>query len=260
MVNQVRRFALASVLGIGMMVASAPQAQALVIEGRYNFTLGNVKVTFGMIDWTTDPGAATSPAPISGSLSYGTYDVATAAATRSGVFAGAEFGATGLGAGGSSPCPANPLCAPEMIQDMTDPTIWPGDARNVAVGADVTPNFFIIAEHPLWQFTETFLVPGTAGLPFTITQVGNDLSITMTVNGFANDGAGGPNTNWTAIISAQYTNMTPAELEREVIFGNLPINSWSGTFEATAVPEPATLVTFGIGALAAFRKRRSLKA
>ena len=255
MVNQVRRFGLAAALGVGLMVATAPKAQAVDIVGHYEFTLGNVAVTFGMIDWTTEPGATTSPAPVSLALSYGTFDLSTAAATRTGVFSGAEFGAIGLGAGGAG-LPA----LPESIQDMTDPTIWAGDARNVAVGADVTPDFFILAEHPTWHFTETFLTPGTAGLPFVITQVGTNLSITMTVNGFAFDTNGGAITNWTAIISAQYTNMTEAELEAAVIAGTLPPRSWSGSFDATAIPEPATLLTFGVGALAAIRKRRSLKA
>jgi PEP-CTERM motif len=246
MVKQVRRFALAGMLGMGLVVATAPKAQAIDIVGRYNFTLGNVKVTFGFIDWTTDPGAATSTPPPSGVVTYGNYDVATAAATRTGVFSGAEFNTVNV--------PPN-----ELIQDMTDPTIWPGDARNVAVGADVTPDFFIIAEHPTWHFTETFLTPGTAGLPFEITPVGSDLSITMHVSGFAFDTAGGAITTWTAIISAQYNNLTPAQLEAAVIAGTLPINSWSGTFEAfapSAVPEPATLLTFGAGALAVIRKRR----
>jgi PEP-CTERM motif len=262
MVKQVRRFALAGMLGMGLVVATAPKAQAVDIIGRYNFTLGNVKVTFGFIDWTTDPGAAQSTPPISGALSYGTYDVSTAAATRSGVFLGPEFSALGLGAAGSSPCPANPLCAPERIQDMTDPVTQGGDARNVPVGVGNTPNFFILAEQPTWHFTETFLTPGTAGLPFEITQVGSDLSITMHLSGFAFDTNGGAITNWTAVISAQYNNLTAAQLEAQVLAGTLPINSWSGTFEAVGagVPEPATLLTFGTGALAAaIRRRRRMK-
>jgi len=81
----------------------------------------------------------------------------------------------------------------------------------------------------------------------------------MTVDGFAFDSAT-PTliSHWTAVISAQYTDITEAQLEAEVLAGTLPNNSWSGTFTATAVPEPATLLTFGFGALALVRKRRSL--
>jgi hypothetical protein len=252
MVNQVRRIALASALGLGMVVASAGQAHAVTIEGRYNFTLGNVDVTFGNIDWTTEPGATTDlhPSPV---RTYGTFDLSTALATRTGVFSGPEFGAIGFGALGTG-LPA----LPEKIQDMADPVLV-GGADSVPIGAGFTPNFFQLAEHPNWIFNETFLEAGSAPtIPFVVTELGGQSSITITIHGIAFDTATpGDISHWDAVISSQY-NLTAAELEAEVVAGTLPINSWSGTFTATAVPEPATLLTFGFGALALVRKRRSL--
>lgn len=252
--NQVRRIALASALGLGMVVASASQAHAVTIDGRYNFTLGNVKVTLGNIDWTTDPGATTDPPP-NLVRTYGTFDLATAAATRTGVFSGPEFGTLGEGVGGTG-LPA----LPEKIQDMSDPILRPGDANNVPIGAGFTPNFFQLAEHPNWIFNETFLDAGSApNIPFIVTEIDpNNSSITIGIHGVAFDTATpGDVSHWDAVISAQY-NLSAAALEAEVLAGTLPINSWSGTFTSTSVPEPATLLTFGFGALAVARKRRSL--
>ncbi len=256
MLSAMRRVAVLGAMSVMGLAAAAQPAQAVEIVGRFNFTLGNVNITLGNVDWTVDPGATLDPPP-NAVATYGTFDIATAPATRTGVFSGPEFGAIGFGAAGTG-LPA----LPESIHDMSDPAgPYAGDANNVPVGASAgIPNFFLISEHPTWSFTETFLNPGTAGLPFILNQNGTNVDASITVSGFAVDSATPLLVStWTAIISAQYTNTTVAAVIAQVIAGTLPINAWSGTFEATAVPEPATLLTFGVGALVAARRRRAAK-
>jgi hypothetical protein len=227
------------------------------IVGRFNFTLGEVNVTLGNIDWTTDPGGVLNPPP-NVVKTYGSFDLATSIATRTGVFADPDFGAVGLG---PDLLPIDgfgvPPLEPEKIQDMS---ANPVDANYFPVGTPVSiSSFLILAERPTWDFIATFLVPGTAGTPFLLSQNGNNVDASISINGRAVDSAT-PTlfSNWTAIISAQYTNTTVAAVLAAVIAGTLPVNTWSGTFEATPIPEPMTLLTFGAGAsaLAAYRRRR----
>jgi hypothetical protein len=250
------RFSVIGLVALCALAGSATPAHAVEIVGRFNFTLGAVNVTLGNVDWTTEPGATLNPPP-NATPTYGTFDINTAAATRTGVFSGAEFSAIGFGSTGTG-LPA----LPESIRDISDPLLV-GDANSVPVGASAgIPNFFLISEQPTWNFTQTFLAPGTAGGPFLISQNGSNVDASISLNGYAWDSATPLlRSNWTAIISAQYTNTTVADVLAQVVAGTLPTNSWSGTFEATAVPEPATLLTFGLGTLVAgaVRRRRAKK-
>jgi len=67
-------------------------------------------------------------------------------------------------------------------------------------------------------------------------------------------------TNFTVILSAQYTNATIASLTAILLGGGtLPDNTWSGTLEATAIPEPTSIALFGLAlaGLAVLRRRKA---
>lgn len=223
-------------------LALATPAHAAFIVGDANFTLGAVTVSTGEIDFTPpfNPGVDATP-------TYGGFDVQSGA-FRSGVFTNPLFGGADV--------------LTDFIRDLSSN---PGDANFVPVGAGNTPNFLVFPDFPTWRFTETFLQPGInvgpVATPFIFTQIGPNVTVSMSMNGIAFDTTTPTQISaWTLVISAQFTNTNAANLINIITSGGtLPDNSWSGTFSASAVPEPATLVTFGLGSMYLARRRRNQK-
>jgi hypothetical protein len=222
-------------LAAGVLALATP-AHAELIVGSASFTLGGVVVSAGEIDWV-DP-LNTGP---DATKTYGDFDV-QANTLRTGVFAQPVFNTTGLPA--------------ELIQDMSNN---PADANYVPVGNSAgVSDFLVFTDKPTWQFTETFLQPGALpGAPFVFTPGASGTTVSINLAGIAYDTAT-PNLQsaWTLVISAQYNQDIPTLIALVQGGGTLPSNSWSGTFNATAVPEPATLLTFGLGSLFLARRRK----
>ena len=245
------------VLGLLSLPATA---QAELIEGRFGFTLAEVVVSLGEIDWVPpiNPGLDATP-------TYGTFEINPAGGTRDGVFDHADFAVL------------NEL---DDIQDMSNN---PADANYFPVGTLVNnTDFFLLNDRPDWNFTATFLLEGDFGTPFDFLEAGGSTSVTMTIFGIAwDDDTPTLISNWTAIITAQYAGWTIQEMLDCLTLGlstgpepcevyttgpggvptswNLPENNWSGDFIATSaeIPEPTTLLLFGTGAAAmAIRRRR----
>lgn len=224
------------------MLASAFAVNATPIIGTANLSFGLVQISLGEIDFNPnlDPGLNLTP-------TFGSFS--TFGGANSGSFAAGPM--AGLTAG--------------SVQDMS---LNPGDANHFPIGPANVPNFISFAAQPSWSFTANFLAPGVQG-PFSLTQVGDNVSATISMNGFVCDmggdalcDLGDDITKWTGIFSAQYTNISVAQLIANVTNG-VPIanNTWSGTLEASKIPEPASIALLGLGlvGMAAARRRRSVK-
>lgn len=230
------------------LAGSVFAANATPVIGLFNLTFGLVEVSLGLVDWNNGVGVAPyyNPGahPIAGGRTYGQFTLPPLANTGS--FAGLG-GSTGV------------------IQDLSG---IPGDADFVPIGAGLTPGFMQLILRPNWLFTETFLSPGTfAGTPYILTELGGNVSATISASGTICDdanlngvcGVGESVTKWTGIYSAQYTNTSIAQLAAQINApgGRLGNNTWSGTVEATAIPEPESIALFGLAllGLAAVRRR-----
>lgn len=229
-------------------LAATTAASAAPIVGIDNLTFGQVKISLGNIDWNNS-GLNVNPPPNGANTTIGGFMSQDA---RTGSFLGVPVG------------------NPGTIRDMADPSILPGETGNhFLMGAPTfVHNFLTFSAQPNWIFDATYLVPGTtvSGIPtpFALTQQGNNVSATITINGMACDdlntnGVCDPTddiTQWTGIFSAQFTNRTIAQLAATLIGpdgipftaddSSLNNNTWSGTIEATALPEPATLGLVGL--------------
>jgi hypothetical protein len=233
------------------MLALVPASYGAPIVGNFNMTFGSVVVSLGEIDFTP-----TNPGPAGATQTYGDFTM-DPGASRSGSFLNAVFSA---------------LPNDGLIGDLSSN---PADGANyVPVGVETSRTRYItLAEQPNWQFVLTYLVPGQniggAPSPFFLTQSGNNVSATFSIYGIACDSADvtcasvpdSEKSNWTAIISAQYTNTTVDSLISTVLGGgSLPDNSWSGTFSASPIPEPGTYAMLLSGGLlvgiSALRRRR----
>jgi hypothetical protein len=214
------------------IAAAALSAGATPILGTANLSFGLVRVTLGNIDWNN--GAINNnPAP-NAVPTYGGFTTVDIA--NSGSFAGAAF--TGMTQG--------------KLQDMS---ANPADANYIPVGAGFTASFLQFAAQPGWKFDAYNLASGTfPTAPYVLTEQGGNVSATMSVRGLACD-TGGDNvcdagdsvSNWTGIFSAQYTNTSIAKMQATLLSGGaLANNTWSGTIEATAVPEPTSLALIGV--------------
>lgn len=278
MVSRFGRLAVAGALAAAGLASSAQPAHAEAIVGKFDFALGNVRVGLGFVDWY--PSVDTPPSAVH---TYGSFDVDPAPATRTGVFAHNDFSYPGCGPDSGGPvgnCGApigggigsnTPnggglagILEPEKIQDMSNPAIFPGDANNVPIGASGgIANFFQFAERPNWNFTQTFLQPGiTPQVPFLLTQNGDSVFASINVQGIAWDNATPTEiTRWTAIISTTVSATTVETLAALLGSGGTLDQSWQGSFTAEAIPEPATMLTFGVGSLlaGAVRRRKAKK-
>lgn len=217
-------------------------ANATPVIGLTNLTFGAVTISLGEIDWNPplNPGLDLVP-------TYGAFTVSPINTTGS-------FSTLGLTTG--------------TVQDMSANA---ADANYVPIGVQPTPvdNFLNFAAQPGWLFSLTFLADGNvlgATSPYQLTQVGSNVSATISMNGTVCDTEGDgicdatdDVTLWTGIFSAQYTNTTIEELAALIIGGQtLDNNTWSATIEATAIPEPSNLALIGLGlmGLAGLRKRK----
>ncbi|MGQ3051454.1 MAG: PEP-CTERM sorting domain-containing protein [Roseateles sp.] len=229
-------------------LAATSFASATPIVGINNLTFGQVQISLGNIDWNNDP-LNLNPPPNGAATTMGSF---VSQNLRTGSFLGVPVGSAGT------------------IRDMADPTILPGETGNAFVMGAPTfvSKFLTFAAQPNWIFDANFLVAGTTVVgiptPFLLGQNGANVSATMTVNGMACDDLnlngvcdpGDDITKWTGIFSAQFTNTTIAGLAATLVGadgipftaddGALDNNTWSGTIEATRLPEPASLGLVGL--------------
>lgn len=224
------------------LAGSAFAANATPVIGLFNLTFGLVEVSFGLVDFNNgNPGPNYNP----GShvvRTYGQFTLPPGAETGS-------FASLALTTG--------------LIQDLSG---VPGDADFVPIGAGLTPRFIQLAAQPNWLFTETFLSPGSfAGTPYILTEQGGNVSATISTRGTICDDTNGNGvcnvgeslTRFTGVYSAQYTNATIAGLANIINNnGRLTNNTWSGTVEATAIPEPESIALFGMALLGLVAVRR----
>ena len=222
-------------------LALATPAHAAYITGSASLTsLGvdnGVLVTPGNIDWTLPLNTPPNAVP-----TYGNFFI-------SGGTTQSFSTITGIG--------------PFEIQDLS---ANPADGNYTPVGNNPTPNadflrFGALAPQSAWNFTQNYLQPGNLDptTPFIFKDNGDTSSVDVVMRGIAwIDGTPQDVSEWVLILTAQFTKPLQQVLD-EFAAGQAQNVGWSGTITATAVPEPATLLTFGLGSMYLARRRRNQK-
>ena len=222
-------------------LALATPAHAAFITGTASLTslgvLNGVLVTPGNIDWTLPSNPPPNAVP-----TYGNFFIS----------GGVSQSFATLSSGG-----------PFEIQDLSS-VIGDGNYTPVGTYPATNPDFLrfgALAPQSAWNFTQTYLQPGNLDptTPFILHDNGGTSSVDVVLRGIAwIDGTPQDVSEWVLILTAQFTKPL-AQVLAEFANGQSQNVGWSGTITATAVPEPATLLTFGLGSMYLARRRRNQK-
>lgn len=233
-------------VAIAAAVASAGfSANAAPVLGTATLNTGTVNISFNEIDWSP------SNAGLSVNPTYGTINNL-----------GAALGGVNTGSFSS----LSNLFTPITIQDLSNN---PADGNYAPAGSSLNiSNFLSFSSNPGWLFTLTNVALGTQG-PYTLTQIGNGVTASLSFSGTICDSEGdgvcniGDDvTNWTGIFSANFDNTTISALVNDVLNGQTLVQkAFSGTITASEIPEPGSVALIGLGlvGLAATRRRRTVK-
>jgi hypothetical protein len=160
---------------------------------------------------------------------------------------------------------ANAFGSTGTILDSTDDLTPPAPYTTVVPGPNNVPNYLDFSDP--WLYTLTSITPQVCAGPdqfctgmFRLVQIGNNVSVNIAGTGTIT--AGGDVTPFDMLLTGNFTGTTIAQV---VAAGASPEGAFtfstSGELTTQAIPEPATMLTFGVGTalLAAARKRRSKK-
>jgi len=212
-------------------------------SGVLSFTSGGTS----FIDWCpvqpTDPGAPTVPS------GCGTSTAGTGALL-------ASNGTGNFSAVGPFPGSAGTIDDMSTLPSPPFTTFPPGVPETIN-------DFITLTAYPTYNLQANLLVTGacsgTLAGPFCLVQNGQNVSVTITIDGMVIDTSGalmpGP---FTAAITGQFLNTTiPAVIAGAMTPAGVFSNTWSGT--VSAVPEPATISLLSSGLLflgLSFRRKR----
>ncbi len=240
-------------MGVSALVAMAAPAGADTLEGTIgwvgtgvlSFSTGGGVPGTNYIDWC--------PLNAGGPSGCGTLANGTGALNVGAVTGDFVVDASGMG----------------TIKDMTDNPSSP-PYTYVPVGVDINVSNFLDFSGEDWTYTLTHLDTQNcsgpnevcAG-PFKVVSAPNGVVVGMSGIVMVS-GTGFDPTPFSMTISTQFTGTTDPQtfIAQAVTASGVFSNSFSGQLSAAAVPEPATLLTFGTGtAIAgALRRRRAKKA